>query len=193
MSDALSTLTRALDNIAEAKSDESDPFIMGVLAGVEDAIESAITDVQLWDAWPQERAGSTPASATAGYLPRFDSAADSRAVPGGTRTETAPDQTCAACGGTGDRYEDSMTLYGIPGGFDVAGPCPACDPAARPSHRCARCGHYEHSHRRGCCLWGCACRRYIASLPVPPTGSSAATARPADPPIGRPGRKTEGL
>ncbi len=46
--DALSELTRALDNITEAKSDETDPFIMGVLAGVEDAIESAIGVIRLW-------------------------------------------------------------------------------------------------------------------------------------------------
>ena len=49
-SDTRSVLTRALDNIAEAKSDEDDSFLMGVLAGVEDAIEDALRDVDVWRA-----------------------------------------------------------------------------------------------------------------------------------------------
>jgi hypothetical protein len=33
---------------------------------------------------------------------------------------------CSECDGTGDEMVDSMTLYGVPGGYDVGGPCPAC-------------------------------------------------------------------
>lgn len=33
---------------------------------------------------------------------------------------------CSVCDGSGDEMVDSMTLYGIPGGYDVGGPCSAC-------------------------------------------------------------------
>lgn len=48
--DSICVLTRALDNIAERKSDESDPFIMGCLAAVEDAIEERINDIRFYSA-----------------------------------------------------------------------------------------------------------------------------------------------
>lgn len=40
--ETVDALRRALDLIAEAKSEEPDAFTMGVLAGAEDAIEDAL-------------------------------------------------------------------------------------------------------------------------------------------------------
>lgn len=49
MSDAsIEALRRCADILAEAKSDENDSYIMGVLAGVEDAIDSALEDIAVW-------------------------------------------------------------------------------------------------------------------------------------------------
>ncbi|HMJ84249.1 MAG TPA: hypothetical protein VK504_13810 [Vicinamibacterales bacterium] len=48
MTTVAAALLAALDVIAEAKSDETDSFLMGVLAGVEDAIEAAQLDVIAW-------------------------------------------------------------------------------------------------------------------------------------------------
>lgn len=45
---SLDALVAALDIIAEAKSDDSDSYVMGVLAGVEDSIEAAQADICDW-------------------------------------------------------------------------------------------------------------------------------------------------
>lgn len=40
---------------------------------------------------------------------------------------------CKTCGGTGELFEDSMSVVGIPGGHIAVGPCPAgCMPVRVP-------------------------------------------------------------
>ena len=40
-------------------------------------------------------------------------------------------ERCPACRGDGGFQEDSMVLYGVPGGSDWADPCPTCNPEGR--------------------------------------------------------------
>lgn len=44
--DTLTEIGRALDIVAEAKSEERHPYVMGVLAGVEDSLERAQREIR---------------------------------------------------------------------------------------------------------------------------------------------------